>query len=81
MAKLGIRKFQDLIGRTDKIKFSPNPHNPKARLLDLSAILKNALEMRPNTNIVAGSVGQDFQMEKRLVSVKHLFFWLYQFHV
>ena len=69
MAKIGIRKFQDLIGRTDKMKFSPNQHNPKAKLLDLSAILKNALEIRPNTNIVAASIPQDFQLEKRLVSL------------
>ncbi|XP_052242063.1 uncharacterized protein LOC127852221 isoform X2 [Dreissena polymorpha] len=66
MAKMGIRKFQDLIGRTDRLKFSPAPNNPKAKLLDFSAILKSALDMRPNTNIVGGSVAQDFQLEKKI---------------
>ncbi|XP_052808642.1 uncharacterized protein LOC128237296 isoform X2 [Mya arenaria] len=66
MSRMGIRRFQDLVGRTDKLKFSPNPHNPKAKLLDFSAILKNALDGRPDTNIVGGSMSQDFQMENRL---------------
>jgi glutamate synthase (NADH) len=66
MAKLGIRKFQDLIGRTEFLKFSPDPRNPKAALLDYSAILCNALSLRPGTNIVGGSVAQDFQLEDRL---------------
>lgn len=68
MSKLGVREFQDLIGRTDKLKFSPNPKNPKAKLLDLSAILKNASEIRPDVNIVGGSVAQDFELNKKLVS-------------
>ncbi|XP_053398015.1 uncharacterized protein LOC123552518 isoform X2 [Mercenaria mercenaria] len=66
MAKMGFRRFQDLIGRTDRLKFAPNPNNPKAKLLDFSAILKNALDLRPDTNIVGGSVRQDFQLEKKL---------------
>ena len=67
MAQMGFRRFQDIIGRTDRLKFAPNPKNPKAKLLDFSAILKNALDLRPDTNIVGGSVAQDFQLEKRLV--------------
>ncbi|KAL4232715.1 hypothetical protein ACF0H5_007403 [Mactra antiquata] len=66
MSKLGIRRFQDLIGRTDRLKFEPNPHNPKAKLLDFTSILKNALDLRPDTNIVGGTVKQDFNMEKKL---------------
>lgn len=66
MAKMGVRKFQDLIGRTDKLKFSPDPENHKAKLLDFSEILKNALEMRAGINIKGGSVSQLFQLEKRL---------------
>ncbi|XP_060602982.1 uncharacterized protein LOC132756035 [Ruditapes philippinarum] len=66
MAKMGFRRFQDLIGRTDRLKFAPNPKNPKAKLLDFSAILKNALDLRPDTNIVGGSIPQDFQLEKRI---------------
>ena len=64
MANLGIRKFQDLIGRTDLLRVAEKPRN-KAATFDLSMLLQNALEMRPGTNIVGGSVAQDFQLEKR----------------
>lgn len=65
MASLGIRKFQDLIGRTDFIKVKKDTNNMKAETLDLQLILQNALEMRPNTNIIGGSVKQEFQLDKR----------------
>lgn len=65
MASLGIRKFQDLIGRTDLLKTKIDAKNEKAHTLDLQLVLKNALEMRPNANIVGGSVKQDFQLDKR----------------
>lgn len=58
MAKLGIRKFQDLIGRTDLLRpVDVNP-NPKAKFLDFSLILKNALHLRPGVNIKGGSDSQ-----------------------
>ncbi|XP_018895699.1 uncharacterized protein [Bemisia tabaci] len=66
MAHLGIRKFQDLVGRTDLLRPSDNVVNNKAKLLNLSLILKNALHLRPGVNIVGGSESQDFQLEKRL---------------
>lgn len=66
MAKLGIRRFQNLIGRTELLKFCPNPTNPKAAMLDYTLILCNALSLRPETNIVGGSVKQDFELENRL---------------
>ncbi|RVE47232.1 hypothetical protein evm_008100 [Chilo suppressalis] len=66
MAEVGVRKFQELIGRTDLLKVRENNDNPKARLLNLSLILKNALHMRPGVNIHGGSKTQDFQLEKRL---------------
>ncbi|XP_073951768.1 uncharacterized protein [Choristoneura fumiferana] len=66
MADVGVRNFQDLIGRTDLLKVRENNENPKARLLNLSLILKNALHMRPGVNIRGGSKTQDFQLEKRL---------------
>ncbi|XP_046666504.1 glutamate synthase [NADH] [Homalodisca vitripennis] len=66
MASLGIKKFQDLIGRTDLLRTYENNSNPKAKLLNLGLILKNALHMRPGVNIVGGSERQDFQLEKRL---------------
>ncbi|XP_026739897.1 glutamate synthase [NADH], amyloplastic isoform X2 [Trichoplusia ni] len=66
MADVGVRRFQDLIGRTDLLKVRENNENPKARTLNLGLILKNALHMRPGVNIIGGSKTQDFQLEKRL---------------
>ncbi|XP_035687189.1 glutamate synthase [NADH], amyloplastic-like isoform X1 [Branchiostoma floridae] len=66
MAKMGFRTFQELIGRTDVLKMAEKPINEKSALLDFEPILKNALDMRPGINIVAGSIQQDFQQEKRL---------------
>ncbi|KAK0097828.1 hypothetical protein PV326_013412 [Microctonus aethiopoides] len=65
MASLGIRKFQDLIGRTDFLKVRDDITMEKAKLLDLSNILRNALDLRPGVNIKGGSVKQDFQLENR----------------
>lgn len=66
MAEMGFRTVQEMIGRTDKLKFKPSTGNNKAELLDFSNILANALELRPNTNIKGGSVAQNFEHEKRL---------------
>ena len=68
MAELGIRKFQQLIGRTDLLRVREDT-TPKASTLDLSLVLKNALELRPGTNIVGGSVKQDFVLENRADNV------------
>ena len=67
MAKLGVKRFQDLIGRTDFLKRRDNGlnKNPKAEMLKLDAILKNAREMRPEASIVAATVAQNFNLEKR----------------
>ena len=64
MAKLGIAKFQDLIGRTDLIKRFDGKitNNNKAELLQFENILKSALELRPKTNIIGGSISQDFKL-------------------
>lgn len=64
MANLGIRKFQDLIGRTDLLRVRKNLPQ-KESTLDFSLILKNALDMRPGTNIRGGSIKQDFGLETR----------------
>ena len=60
MAKLGIAKMQDLIGRTDLLKKYDSKGNNlgKSRFLQFDTILKNALDMRPGTNIVGGSIGK-----------------------
>lgn len=66
LSKLGCRSIQEIIGRTDLLKFSPDPSNPKVAYLNFDAILCNALTLRPNTQIVGGSMKQDYQLEKRL---------------
>ncbi len=65
MAKIGVRRFQELIGRTDFLKAKETTHH-KAKYLNFGDLLKNALYMRPGVNIVGGSVQQDFELEKRL---------------
>nr|CAD7446890.1 unnamed protein product [Timema bartmani] len=57
MAQLGVKNFQELIGRTDLLKVSESS-NPKAKTLNFNLILKNALHMRPGVNIVGGSESQ-----------------------
>ncbi|XP_074640004.1 uncharacterized protein LOC141898094 isoform X2 [Tubulanus polymorphus] len=66
MAKLGFRTFQEMIGRTDKLKLSDKRDTKKSMLLNFEKMLKPAFRMRPDVNMVAGSVKQDFQLEKRL---------------
>jgi len=66
MANLGIRKFQDLIGRTDFLKVRDDITVEKAKTLNLSNILRNALDLRPGVNIRGGTIKQDFQLENRL---------------
>ena len=51
MASLGIRKFQDLVGRTDFLQVRESG-TAKTADLDFSMILKSALSLRPGTNIV-----------------------------
>lgn len=66
MANLGIRKFQDLIGRTDLLKVRDDIIVEKAKTLNLSNVLRNALDLRPGVNIRGGTLKQDFQLENRL---------------
>lgn len=76
MASLGIKKFQDLIGRTDLLKVYNNKDNPKAQMLDYSAILMDALSLRPGTSIIGGSLKQDFALDNRIVNIYiYIFFF------
>jgi len=68
MAKLGFRTFQEMIGRTDRLRFSPSLLIGKAKLLDFEPILRNALDLRPGVNIRAATVAQDHCLDERLVS-------------
>ncbi|XP_076371707.1 uncharacterized protein LOC143257208 isoform X2 [Tachypleus tridentatus] len=66
MARMGVRRLQDLIGRTDLLTRYNNTKNPKAALLDFSPILLNAMSLRPGVSIIGGSIRQNFSLEKRL---------------
>ena len=66
MAKLGFRKFSELVGRTDKIKVKRDNMNFKEASLNYESILLNAQSLRPTASIVGGSVKQKFDLEKRL---------------
>lgn len=66
MAGLGIKKFQDLIGRTDFLKVRDDIAVEKAKTLSFANILRNALDLRPGVNIHGGSMRQDFQLDNRL---------------
>ena len=67
MSALGFRTFQEMIGRTDRLCFSPTSLVGKAKLLDFKPVLRSALDLRPGANIRAGSVPQDFQLNLRPV--------------
>lgn len=68
MANLGIRKFQDLVGRTELLRVRKDLKD-KAATLDFSLVLKNALDLRPGTNIRGGSVKQEFGLDNRADNV------------
>ncbi|GAB6032806.1 hypothetical protein CHUAL_012008 [Chamberlinius hualienensis] len=65
LAKLGLRSVQELVGRTDLLKARGDLDFGKIKLLDFAFILQSALTLRPNTNIVGGSIPQDFGLETR----------------
>ena len=65
MAKLGIRTFDDLIGRTDLLSFDPS--SVKASNLDFDAILCNASKLTSSESRVSSQkLPQDFGLEKRI---------------
>lgn len=66
MAKMGFRTFQEMIGRTDKLRVAIDPENPKAQLLSFDRILKNPQEIKPDVSIMGGSIQQIFDLHKRL---------------
>lgn len=71
MASMGIRKFQELVGRTDLLRTRDSCVS-KAKLLDLSQVLKNALHMRPGVNIVGGSVKQVCELGSKVLCTMFL---------
>ncbi|CAP23162.1 Protein CBG01975 [Caenorhabditis briggsae] len=62
LSKLGLRKLEDAVGRTDLLYASSNPVNKKATMLEFGSILKNAQQMFPNVSIRGGSVKQVIEL-------------------
>jgi glutamate synthase domain-containing protein 2/glutamate synthase domain-containing protein 3 len=68
MASLGLRKIEDMVGRSDLLEFQDVSSHPKARLLDLSVILH-----RPNVPATWGirnSTTQDHGLKTSLDNTK-----------
>jgi len=47
MAKLGFRTINEMVGRSDMLKFNDSLRTPKTQHLDLSEVLRPAWKMRP----------------------------------
>nr|CDJ87182.1 Glutamate synthase and FAD-dependent pyridine nucleotide-disulphide oxidoreductase domain containing protein [Haemonchus contortus] len=62
LARLGLRKLSDAIGRTDLLYANPNPVNKKATLLEFGSILKNVHHMFPNVSTKGGTVKQVIEL-------------------
>ena len=58
LAKLGLRKLSEAVGRVDLLYANPSPINKKATLLEFGSILANAALMFPDVSIKGGSVKQ-----------------------
>jgi hypothetical protein len=64
MARLGFRRFDELIGRTDKIRVKEKNLTQKESSLNYEALLFNAQKMRSNQLLKGGTVKQSFDLEK-----------------
>ena len=58
LAKLGLRKMSEAIGRVDLLYANPNPVNKKATLLEFGQILYKVSSFFPHINAKGGSVKQ-----------------------
>jgi len=65
MASLGIKSVNDMIGRVDLLETDIAIDHWKARGLDLSALLKPAKKMFPNTEVYQ-TISQDHGLDKAL---------------
>lgn len=65
MAKLGFRKIDDMIGRTDCLKIDQAVKHWKADGLDLTPILRPAKKLRPDVQVRCMDK-QDHELEKSL---------------
>ena len=66
LAKLGMRRFEELIGRADLLRVRRTNQTFKEASLNYDSILVNAASLRPDVSIRGGSVKQTFGLEKRL---------------
>ncbi|CAJ0935291.1 unnamed protein product, partial [Mesorhabditis belari] len=62
LSKLGLRKLEDAVGRTDLLYASPDPVNKKATMLEFGPILKNVQHMFPTHSTKGGSVKQFLEL-------------------
>ena len=75
MAKLGVRKVDELVGRTDLLKVRDVPTSARAATLDLSRILYNPYAKEKSGMIFNPKKKYDFELEKTMdmkVLVKEL---------
>ena len=63
MAKLGVRRVDELVGRTDLLKVRPAPAGSRASEMDLSGLLKNPLVENTNVHFDPKAV-YDFKLEQ-----------------
>ncbi|KAI6214865.1 Glutamate synthase [Aphelenchoides besseyi] len=71
LAKLGLRKLSEAIGRVDLLYANPNPVNKKATMLEFGQILLNPSLIYPNVDIRGGVVKQEHsisELEKRVLN-------------
>jgi glutamate synthase (NADPH/NADH) len=66
MAKLGFRRFDELIGRADKLKVRKTDQTFKEASLNYDSILLDAKTLRPEASTRGGTVQQIYGLEKRL---------------
>ncbi|VDM47057.1 unnamed protein product [Toxocara canis] len=70
LAKLGLPKLQDAVGRVDLLYANPNPLNKKATMLEFGYILRHAQHMFPDHDIRGGTVKQTIEvsdLEKAII--------------
>ena len=64
MARLGVRTVDELVGRTDLLKMKEHPDAPRAKRVDLSAILNNPFAKEGEKVTFDPKQVYDFQLEK-----------------
>ncbi|MCF6240471.1 MAG: glutamate synthase large subunit [Bacteroidales bacterium] len=73
MAEIGVRKFNELVGRADWLHVSQNIEHPKAKKLDLSALINfpEASKFNPLFNIEEQNHKLDQVLDKELIRLSN----------